>query len=52
MGATITVNCGTTTIVVNTSDSGPGSLREAIDGACPGGTIFSIFQLPIRATTP
>jgi predicted outer membrane repeat protein len=44
VGATITVNCGTTNIVVNTSDSGPGSLREAIDSACPGGTIF--FNIP------
>jgi CSLREA domain-containing protein len=41
--AAITVDCGPT-IVTNTNDSGPGSLRSVINGACPGSTIT--FNIP------
>jgi len=44
VGAIITVNCSTLTAVLNTNDSGPGSLREAIDSTCPGGTVH--FNIP------
>jgi co-chaperonin GroES (HSP10) len=37
--ATITVTCGADNIVTNTNDSGAGSLRNAINTACPGDTI-------------
>ncbi len=42
--ATITVNCGADDIVTNTNDGGAGSLRNAIDTACPGETIT--FNIP------
>jgi len=42
-GATLpggqTVLCIPNVIVQNPNDSGPGSLREAVDAVCPGGTI-------------
>jgi CSLREA domain-containing protein len=41
--ATITVNCGPT-VVINTNDSGAGSLRSVINAACPGATIT--FNIP------
>jgi len=42
--ATIMVNCSATSEVTNTNDSGAGSLRDAINGACPGAT--TTFNIP------
>jgi CSLREA domain-containing protein/fimbrial isopeptide formation D2 family protein len=53
--ATITVGCGAT-VVSNSSDGGPGSLRAIINSACPGSTITfdmtpgHVFN-PINLTT-
>ncbi len=45
----ISVNhCGNLITVVNTDDSGPGSLRRALQGACSGGTVN--FNLTYPAT--
>ena len=40
----------TTIIVINTNDSGPGSLRQAIADAQNGDTI--VFNLDLPATIP
>jgi uncharacterized repeat protein (TIGR01451 family) len=41
-------HCGSLITVVNTNDSGPGSLRQALLGACSGGTVN--FNLTYPAT--
>jgi uncharacterized repeat protein (TIGR01451 family) len=52
--STLVVSCYTDPVVTNNTDSGPGSLRQAIADACVGGTIiFDDSQVvsPITLTT-
>src|SRR5437660_7666291 len=46
-----TVSCATNPIVTTSADSGPGSLRKAIQDACVGGTI-TFDMTPGHVTSP